>query len=294
MSRNKWNYKFNLLGRNFVQCLLSKVCLTMLVICCKYTLSLVDIVDTNDTMPKIDNNTIGYLTPGHIFNVTPLSNTPYTESFPYKQTKLTTASRYVHADNAKMELSQVKNIARNNGRKNHFGSNGKKTVDKLISSECKNNTVLHTDTMFDIVPKNKVAKDCMYENVTERNISDCHICSNDDLDNGNISNKSSEHIHVKHIVKNNLILHNSKRTPLQNKSSFRGNANDGEKPINTERNIIHVGGLFELSGSRSKRLGISELTSAELAADQVNEADFLMGYKLKLIHNDTRVSTDVL
>ena len=79
-------------------------------------------------------------------------------------------------------------------------------------------------------------------------------------------------------------------TELSNESKDQWARHHRNNPDGLENTIIHIGGLFELSGSRSDRLGLSELSSAKLAVEHVNRANFLHGYTLNLLHNDTRVS----
>ena len=58
----------------------------------------------------------------------------------------------------------------------------------------------------------------------------------------------------------------------------------------SKKKLLYIGGLFDLSGSRSGALGKSELTAAKLAIDHINSKNVLKGYNLKLIFNDTGVS----
>lgn len=54
---------------------------------------------------------------------------------------------------------------------------------------------------------------------------------------------------------------------------------------------LYIGALFELSGSGSSRgSGLSDLESAQLAIRHINERQFVPGYRLELIYNDTKVS----
>ena len=51
---------------------------------------------------------------------------------------------------------------------------------------------------------------------------------------------------------------------------------------------IYIGGLFELSGIRGSN-GLSELKSAELAVDDVNDKNVVPGYRMNLLYNNTQV-----
>ena len=88
-------------------------------------------------------------------------------------------------------------------------------------------------------------------------------------------------------------LENSNVTSVNNMPDQESNVHrktfENKTPKSQDKTVIHIGGLFELTGSRSDRLGLSELSSAKLAIEHVNRADFLEGYTLNLLHNDTRV-----
>ena len=51
---------------------------------------------------------------------------------------------------------------------------------------------------------------------------------------------------------------------------------------------IYIGGLFELSGIRGSN-GLSELKSAELAVNDVNDKNVVPGYRMNLLYNNTQV-----
>ena len=57
--------------------------------------------------------------------------------------------------------------------------------------------------------------------------------------------------------------------------------------------MLHIGGLFELtsrSGDPNPR-GVSELEAAKLAIRHINQQRFVPGYRVVLLHNDTKVRT---
>ncbi|XP_074651672.1 uncharacterized protein LOC141906324 [Tubulanus polymorphus] len=59
------------------------------------------------------------------------------------------------------------------------------------------------------------------------------------------------------------------------------------------KTIIYIGGLFELSETSFAANGHSELAAAQMAIDHVNLADFLPGYYLKMLFNDTQCDNGV-
>lgn len=66
------------------------------------------------------------------------------------------------------------------------------------------------------------------------------------------------------------------------------------RPAGSERRAreVTILGLFELSSREgaARREGLSELAAAQLAVQHINRRGLLLGYKLKLITNDTKVS----
>ena len=63
----------------------------------------------------------------------------------------------------------------------------------------------------------------------------------------------------------------------------------GHGPKRLKRKEIFIVGLFELTGRRQSS-GTSELTAAKLAVAHVNAKNFLPGYRLTLLYNNTEVS----
>ena len=63
----------------------------------------------------------------------------------------------------------------------------------------------------------------------------------------------------------------------------------GHSQNKLKRANLFIGGLFDLTGSWHPS-GISELTAAKLAVTHVNKRKILPGYRLRLLHNDTKVS----
>lgn len=64
----------------------------------------------------------------------------------------------------------------------------------------------------------------------------------------------------------------------------------GPDEPNSGPNKLYIGGLFELSNcSGSMGSGKSDLASAKMAIDHVNSRQFVPGYELELIYNDTKV-----
>lgn len=66
-------------------------------------------------------------------------------------------------------------------------------------------------------------------------------------------------------------------------------ANNETQPVGRPGKTLYIGGLFELSG-RYVENGYSELDSALLAVDHINQQGFLPGYSLQLLFNDSKVS----
>ena len=53
---------------------------------------------------------------------------------------------------------------------------------------------------------------------------------------------------------------------------------------------LYIGGLFELSDTSYTKTGTSELAAATLALKHINEKQFIPGYYLDMVYNDTMVS----
>lgn len=89
---------------------------------------------------------------------------------------------------------------------------------------------------------------------------------------------------------------NRKSAPNQTKELNRNIINtvfERTRPAGGERRgrEVTILGLFELSSKEGeeRREGFSELAAAQLAVQHINRRGLLLGYKLKLITNDTKV-----
>ncbi len=57
---------------------------------------------------------------------------------------------------------------------------------------------------------------------------------------------------------------------------------------------IYIGGLFELSETPAGiTYGQSELAAAQLAIRHINQQRILLGYKLHMLYNDTKVGHNI-
>ncbi|XP_049282429.1 gamma-aminobutyric acid type B receptor subunit 2 [Anopheles funestus] len=93
---------------------------------------------------------------------------------------------------------------------------------------------------------------------------------------------------------------NRKSAPNQTKELNRNIINtvfERTRPTGSERRgrEVTILGLFELSskGGEERREGFSELAAAQLAVQHINRRGLLLGYKLKLITNDTKCDPGV-
>uniref|UniRef100_A0A182LUW1 G-protein coupled receptors family 3 profile domain-containing protein n=1 Tax=Anopheles culicifacies TaxID=139723 RepID=A0A182LUW1_9DIPT len=93
---------------------------------------------------------------------------------------------------------------------------------------------------------------------------------------------------------------NRKSAPNQTKELNRNIINtvfERTRPAGSERRgrEVTILGLFELSskGGVERREGFSELAAAQLAVQHINRRGLLLGYKLKLITNDTKCDPGV-
>lgn len=70
---------------------------------------------------------------------------------------------------------------------------------------------------------------------------------------------------------------------------------NGTEVKSSEKINVTILGLFEMTrGSEPRPEGTSELQAARLAVERVNEMNVLSKFRLRLIHNDTKVGTDRL
>ena len=61
-------------------------------------------------------------------------------------------------------------------------------------------------------------------------------------------------------------------------------------PMKARLTKLYIGGLFELTDTSYTKTGKSELAAATLALRHINEQQFIPGYYLDMVYNDTRVS----
>ena len=313
MSRYKWSYKFNVLGWNFIKNFLTNFCIGLLIASLTDTLPLLNI---NVKMLDVENRTIGNLFNGHINNISTRSHNPSTD-YAIRGSTTPFNLRYLNNENEMNVSTPFANSTVDSARKmddahlsfdlinkTSFGKqnvrDSKHTLDRGRKLTLPNT---YTSANFSTICLNKTKQTDLnislglneLVNVTlERdcNESDIYTTINMQQTPANLTEimpdgyvtPTTENYTVNIPTATTFSRHSD--ILLENMST---NAFEGEIH-GVERKIIYIGGLFELSGSRIERLGLSELTSARLAVDHINRVNFLKGYTLGLLHNDTRVS----
>ena len=254
-------------------------------------------IDTSNKMPFEDNISVSYLFDEYYRNMS-------TESYSKSNTNLTMASTQSPIfPNEERKENNVSNHMSDMDTKIESINNA---TGKLAKHPPYNITLPQVKKLAHIkVSKNDThANSCLdfieQQQEWESNYTDCLTavcCSGLLVDNSVDGDILNSRTHSDKIVKSkpNFVRHSADTTLF---STEHSDASDVQRTTyyhdntsNSMKNtIIHIGGLFELSGSRSDRLGLSELTSAKLAVEHVNRANFLHGYTLDLLHNDTGVS----
>lgn len=83
----------------------------------------------------------------------------------------------------------------------------------------------------------------------------------------------------------NASLHSKMCQPNETKVYL----NSQDVQVNNTDTILYIGGLFDIKGQRASWMGTSELLSAKVAIQNINELYFLEGFSLQLLENDTQV-----
>lgn len=299
MSRSKWNSKFNLPGWNFINCILFKLCIAVIVLTCTDTLRL---TVTSIEMHSVENVTIDKLYHESLGNLTSES---YVRSNTHANRKLTAPSNLKKLNNENQLLSTISHM--NSKTSDKF--NGSFKLDILVTNR-QSTQITPIYNAFPAVRRHgKISTDKNATNAIlslsrqkEQNVSICKELKSDlscGHSSGNVSDIDeiiSSNMHFNETAINTNVSYTSIFASLppdfDTKEYIKQPIHNQSDNVNSvKETIIHIGGLFELSGSRNDRLGLSELTAAKLAVEHVNRANFLHGYKLNLLHNDTRVSS---
>ena len=303
MSRYKWSYRLNVLGWNFIKWFLANFYIALLIVSLTDTLPVSDI---DIKMRLIENSTINEMVQGYMNNVTAgLETAPFNHQVHDSSTVTSlinipeknkmAVSSTTHSNSSKSQFTEkMENPNLNNTSNelystkhdvNNFGGNS------LISMHTKCPLINRTS-------ENDVASICINQSDTEENISSTKDALvnitrlpkiTDKVDKVTTESEIDPGVHKQPLTELNTPNSSVLTSVSPNVHTRIKTASVSDKDTKT----IYIGGLFELTGTRSERLGLSELTSARLAIDHVNRVNFLNGYTLHLLHNDTRVSINI-
>ena len=307
MSRYKWSYRLNVLGWNFIKWFLANFYIALLIVSLTDTLPVSDI---DIKMRLIENSTINEMLQGYMNNVTAgLETAPFNHQVHDSSTVTSlinipeknkmTVSSTTHSNSSKSQSTEKMENPNLNNTSNEIYST-KHDVNNFVE-----NSVISMRTKcppINRTAENDVASTCINQSDTEENISSTidalvNITRlpkiTDRVDKGTTESKIDPGVHKQPLTESNtpnssVLTSVSPNIHTKIKTTSVGDISD------TDTKTIYIGGLFELTGTRSERLGLSELTSARLAIDHVNRVNFLNGYTLHLLHNDTRVSINLV
>ena len=312
MSRYKWNYKFNLLGWNTINCFLSNVYMIILLASC---IDSIPFTNTILNMQRKENSSVANVFVDYFGNY---SNGAYTNSAAYEMLTSTTEPSWLDLDKHNVTGKSIRYTHELIHNKGHDSSRFDGNDDIITALSVPEKSYHFGITLKEIVKAAKISrtndtiiygKDQHTENISvqiQEYKNGC-ICNNQCKSEtkdamGDVISKFGFSKSVNHLQQTTptifegsfASLNYSVRMPESRTMAKSNTYHLQVKLTDVEKYTIHIGGLFELTGSRGDNLGLSELIAAKLAVDTINRVDFLKGYKLKLLHNDTTVSTGIV